>query len=199
MRPSPNLQNQLTAAFAESERVLSTFYQNPKNMETVALLSEKMASAFQNKNKLLICGNGGSACDAMHFAEEFTGRYRKNRRALPVMHLGDVGHLTCVGNDFGFDEVFARAVEAHGISGDWLIGLSTSGNSPNVINALQKAQELGLHTLALIGKTGSKIAGLCEFELSVPGETADRIQEVHMTILHILIEGIERFLFPENY
>lgn len=193
------LQSDLTAAFVESERVLSTFYRDPNNMEIVSLIAEKIAFAFQNKNKVLICGNGGSACDAMHFAEEFTGRYRKDRKPLPVIHLGDVGHVTCVANDYGYEEVFARGVEAYGQPGDWLIGLSTSGNSANIIKAFQKAKQLGVQTCALLGKEGGKTKGLCEVELIVSGMTADRIQEVHMTILHIVIEGVERILFPENY
>jgi len=194
-----DLEYHLAASFLESETVLSQFHRDPKNIEIVISLAKKMSQAFQTKNKILICGNGGSACDAMHFAEEFTGRYRQDRKALPVIHLGDVGHVTCVGNDYGFEEIFARGVEAYGQAGDWLIGLSTSGNSPNVIKAFEKAKALGLHTCALLGKSGGKMKDMCEVELIIPGMTADRIQEVHMTILHILIEGIERILFPENY
>ena len=193
------LQTHLTTAFVESERVLSAFYHDIKNMEIVCSLSEKISAAFQNKNKILICGNGGSACDAMHFAEEFTGRYRQDRKALPVIHLGDIGHITCVANDYGYEEVFARGVEAYGQPGDWLIGLSTSGNSANVLKAFQKAKQLGVKTCALLGKEGGKTKGLCDVELIIKGMTADRIQEVHMVILHIVIEGVERILFPENY
>jgi D-sedoheptulose 7-phosphate isomerase len=194
-----DLHHHLAAAFLESEKVLSQFHRQPQNMDIVVSLAQKMSHAFNTKNKILICGNGGSACDAMHFAEEFTGRYRKDRRPLPVMHLGDIGHMTCVGNDYGFEEIFSRGVEAFGQPGDWLIGLSTSGNSPNVIKAFEKAKALGLQTLALLGKDGGKMKGMCDIELIIPGMTADRIQEVHMTILHILIEGIERIIFPKNY
>jgi D-sedoheptulose 7-phosphate isomerase len=193
------MQKILAESFKDAAKLIDLFCENPENLPKVELLSEKFAEAFQKGNKLLICGNGGSACDAMHFAEEFTGRYRQDRRALPVIHLGDSGHVTCVANDYGYEEVFARGVEAYGKKGDWLIGLSTSGNSKNIIRAFEKAEEQGLHTLALLGKEGGLLKGRCHYELIIPGKTADRIQEVHMTILHILIEGVERILFPENY
>ena len=141
----------------------------------------------------------GSACDAMHFAEEFTGRYRKDRKPLPVMHLADPSHVTCVANDFGFEEIFSRNVEAFGKPGDWLVCLSTSGNSKNIIRAYESAKSIGVNTLALLGKSGGELKGKCDYEFVVPGKTADRIQEIHMLILHVLIEGIERELFPEHY
>ncbi|MGE4170562.1 MAG: D-sedoheptulose 7-phosphate isomerase [Candidatus Margulisiibacteriota bacterium] len=162
-------------------------------------LAATLADVFQAGGKVLICGNGGSACDAMHFAEEFTGRYRKNRPALPALALTDSAHITCVGNDFGFDAIFARGVEAFGNPGDVLIGLSTSGNSVNVIRAFETAKEKGLTTVALLGKGGGALAGKTDIEYVVPGDTADRIQEIHMAILHIVIEGVERRLFPNHY
>src|ERR1700739_3344118 len=122
----------LAESFKEAEKLISSFYENPENLSKILILSQELAKSFQAGHKILICGNGGSACDAMHFAEEFTGRYRRDRRALPVIHLGDSGHVTCVANDYGYEEVFSRAVEAYGQAGDWLIGLSTSGNSKNV-------------------------------------------------------------------
>ena len=135
----------------------------------------------------------------MHFSEELTGRFRKNRRALPAIHLGDASHITCVGNDFGFDEIFSRGVEAFGSSGDVFIGLSTSGHSENVIRAFNKAKEKQLKTVLLLGKEGGKLKGLGDLEFVIPGDTADRIQEIHMMILHIAIEGCERLLFPQLY
>lgn len=158
-----------------------------------------MAEVFRNKGKVLICGNGGSNCDAMHFAEEFTGRFRKERPALPAISLSDSSHITCVGNDYGFDYIFSKGVEAYGQEGDFFIGISTSGNSPNVIEAVKTAKERKLKTLALLGKDGGKLKGMCDYEFIIPGETSDRIQEIHMMILHIIIEGVERILFPENY
>ena len=135
----------------------------------------------------------------MHFAEEFTGRYRKNRRALPVISLSDPSHITCVGNDFGFDQIFARGVDAFGKPGDILIGISTSGNSQNIINAVNLAKERQLGTIGLLGKDGGQLKGQCDVEFIIQEKTADRIQELHMTILHIIIEGVERILFPELY
>lgn len=158
-----------------------------------------LAETFQNKGKALICGNGGSNCDAMHFAEEFTGRFRKERPALPAISLSDSSHITCIGNDYGFDYIFSKGVEAFGQEGDLFIGISTSGNSPNVIEAVKVAKERKLKTVALLGKDGGKLKGMCDFEFVIPGKTSDRIQEIHMMILHIIIEGVERILFPENY
>ncbi len=168
-------------------------------IEKIASTAEMTAGVFGVGGKVVIFGNGGSACDAVHFAEEFTGRYRKDRQALPVISLAEAAHITCVGNDYGFDEIFTRGVEAFGKAGDVAIGLSTSGNSVNVIAALEKAKRTGMHTVAMLGGDGGKLAGACEYEFIVPGETSDRIQEIHMIILHTVIEGVERILFPENY
>ena len=147
----------------------------------------------------MICGNGGSNCDALHFAEEFTGRFRKERRPLPAIAISDSSHITCVGNDYGFDYIFSKGVEAYGKAGDMFIGISTSGNSGNVIKAVEAAKNMGIKTVALLGKDGGKLKGMCDYEFIIPGETSDRIQEIHMMILHIIIEGVERIMFPENY
>ena len=162
-------------------------------------LSRMIAKVFKEGGKVLICGNGGSAADAMHFAEEFTGRYRKDRRALPVLALADPTHITCVGNDYGFSQIFARGVEAWGRAGDILIGLSTSGNSDNVIQAMKKAEQIKLQTVTLLGKDGGALKGKANLQIIVPGVTTDRIQELHMLLLHITIEQVERQMFPENY
>lgn len=178
---------------------MSDFLEKRTNIIVMQEISQMIAGAFKDKQKVLICGNGGSACDAMHFAEEFTGRFRKNRPALPVISLTDSSHITCVGNDFGFDEIFARGVEAYGLENDILIGISTSGNSANVIRAFEKAKSLSMKSVALLGKDGGKLKGICDYELIIPGATTDRIQEVHMLILHSIIEEVERELFPELY
>lgn len=191
--------NPIHQAFMNAKEVLDIFCNNASNINLTNHIAEQLAAAFQGGNKLMIAGNGGSACDAMHFAEEFTGRYRQNRKALPVITFTDPAHITCVGNDFGFEQIFARGIEAFGKSGDWFIGLSTSGNSANIIEAITMAKSMNVKTIALLGKGGGKIAGMCDYELIVPGKTADRIQELHMLILHIFIEGIERVLFPEHY
>ena len=194
-----NMFNELKKSFETAANLTNDFIKNEENILQTVNISELIARTFQNGGKILICGNGGSATDAMHFAEEFTGKFRKNRKALPVIALTDPSHITCVGNDFGFEEIFSRGVEAFGKKEDVLIGLSTSGNSENIIRAFQKAKEIGMKTIALLGKDGGKLKGFGDFEFIIPAETSDRIQELHMTILHVIIEGVERILFPENY
>lgn len=179
--------------------LMKKFIENPENINLTEEISKKITKIFNNGNKVLICGNGGSACDAMHFAEEFTGRYRKDRKALPVISLTDSSHITCVGNDYGFSEIFARGVEAYGKEGDMFIGISTSGNSENIIRAVEKAKKNNMITFALLGKDGGKLKGMCDYQFIIEGFTSDRIQELHMTILHIIIEGVERIMFPELY
>jgi len=191
--------NELKKSFETAANLTNDFIKNEENILQTVNISELIARTFQNGGKILICGNGGSATDAMHFAEEFTGKFRKNRKALPVIALTDPSHITCVGNDFGFEEIFSRGVEAFGKKEDVLIGLSTSGNSENIIRAFQKAKEIGMKTIALLGKDGGKLKGFGDFEFIIPAETSDRVQELHMTILHVIIEGVERILFPENY
>ncbi len=136
-------------------------------------------------------------CDAMHFAEELSGRFRNNRSALPAMSISDASHLSCVANDYGYDAVFSRFIEAHGKSGDVLLAISTSGNSTNVIKACETAREKGMLVIALTGKDGGKIAGLANIEIRAPySEYADRAQEIHIKVIHALIEGVEKVLFP---
>lgn len=160
---------------------------------------EMIASAFQNGNKLLIAGNGGSLCDAIHFAEELTGYFREKRRALPAIALSDPGHMSCVANDVGYERVFSRAVEALGVPGDIFIALTTSGNSKNLVEAQRVAKERGLLTISFLGKNGGLMAGCADLELIVPGVTSDRIQEVHMTAIHLIIDLVERQLFDCAY
>ena len=189
----------LKKSYFELYELLGKFINDSKNIEITEKAADMIAAAFNAGNKVLICGNGGSNCDAMHFAEEFTGRFRKDRKALPAIAISDSSHITCVGNDYGFDYVFSKGVEAFGKEGDIFIGISTSGNSKNVINALNKAKEQGLKTIGMLGKDGGVLKGKFDYEFIVEGNTSDRIQEVHMAILHIIIEGVERIMFPENY
>ena len=155
-----------------------------------------ITDCFRKNGKLLIAGNGGSLCDAMHFAEELTGFFRKKRIALPAIALSDPGHLTCVSNDLGFESVFSRSVEALGAPGDLFIALTTSGNSPNLIQAVQMAKSKQLRTIAFLGKTGGEMKGQCDLEWIVSGFTfSERIQEAHMAAIHIIIEQVERNLF----
>lgn len=179
--------------------LLENFIKEEAKRRETAKVAIDLANVFQLGNKVLICGNGGSNCDALHFAEEFTGRFRKDRRALPAISLSDSSHITCVGNDYGFDYIFSRGVEAYGKEGDMFIGISTSGNSANVIKAVEVAKKMGLKTCVLLGKDGGKLKGMCDYEFIIPGDTSDRIQEIHMMILHIIIEGVEKIMFPENY
>lgn len=159
--------------------------------------AERIAETLKDKKKLLIAGNGGSLCDAMHFAEELTGQFRKYRPALPAIALADPGYLTCVSNDMGFESVFARGVEALGNEGDLFIALTTSGNSMNLIKAVEMAHAKQMHTIAFLGKNGGKLKGLCDLEWIVSGFSfSDRVQEAHMTAIHIIIEQVEKLLFP---
>lgn len=179
--------------------LLENFIKEEEKRKETEKIAGALAEVFNNGNKVLICGNGGSNCDALHFAEEFTGRFRGDRRALPAIAISESSHITCVGNDYGFDYVFSRGVEAYGKSGDMFIGISTSGNSGNVIKAVEAAKKLGMKTCVLLGKDGGKLKGMCDYEFIIPGKTSDRVQEIHMMILHIIIEGVERIMFPENY
>jgi len=158
--------------------------------------AQMIADSLSERGKLLIAGNGGSLCDAMHFAEELTGYFRKKRPALPAIALADPGHISCVANDVGFDTVFSRGVEALGQKGDILVVLTTSGRSANIVQAVQTAKGLGLKTIAFLGKTGGPLKGECDLELIVEGfATSDRIQEAHMCAIHTIIEGVESLLY----
>lgn len=183
----------------EASQLLSQFLNEPGTIPLLEKFSQVLINAYENNSKVFICGNGGSHCDAMHFAEELTGRYQKDRRPLGALALGDASHVTCVTNDYGFEHIFSRQLEALARKGDILIGLSTSGNSKNLIVAFEKAKSLGISTVALLGKGGGPLKSVSDLAIVVPGKTSDRIQEIHMTILHTVIETIERRLFPENY
>jgi D-sedoheptulose 7-phosphate isomerase len=168
----------------------------PQALHFIETAARWIADCFRSRGKLLIAGNGGSLCDAMHFAEELTGLYRKSRPALPAIALADPGHLTCVGNDLGFESVFSRGVEALGQPGDVCALMTTSGNSENLIAAAHAARQKGLKTIAFLGKTGGKMKGLCDLEWIVSGfPFSDRIQEAQMAAIHILIEQVEQLLF----
>lgn len=188
--PAGNAARDIDAAAAALER----FRADGRAVRRIDEVGEALGNLIAAGGKILACGNGGSCADAMHFCEELTGRYRADRPALPAIACADPTHLTCVGNDYGFDAIFSRWVEALGKPGDALIVLSTSGNSQNAINAVEAAAEIGLRTVALLGKGGGGLAGRCDHEWIVPGDTADRIQEIHMLILHALIGRIEATL-----
>jgi len=188
------------AAFEEAALVLQAFRDSAECMTGVRRFVEAAAQALRGGKKLLACGNGGSMCDAMHFAEEWTGRFRRDRSPLPAIAFSDPSQLTCIANDFGYDQVFARSVQAYGNAGDVLVALSTSGNSPNVLAAVEAARERGLTSVGLLGKGGGELRSKVDIPIVVPrAETSDRIQEVHIKVLHIAIEAVERELFPANY
>lgn len=171
----------------------------PASLAFLHEAAKMIAGCFKKGNKILVAGNGGSLCDASHFAEELTGVFRALRPALPAITLSEPGHLTCVGNDLGFEYVFSRGIEAFGKPGDIFIGLTTSGNSPNIIKAFETAQKLELKTIAFLGKNGGKLRGIADLELLIEGfSTSDRIQEAHMAAIHILIEMIENTLFSKK-
>jgi D-sedoheptulose 7-phosphate isomerase len=181
--------------FEEALAVLQEFLANPDSIQSVDKAIRLLAECLRRGGKIIACGNGGSMCDAMHFAEELSGRYRKDRPALAAISISDPSHITCVANDYGFEQVFSRFVEAHGKEGDVLLAISTSGNSENVFRALKVALSKGMFVVGLTGKDGGKIGPLCDVELRAPSTPfADRAQELHIKIIHSLIEGIEREL-----
>ena len=186
-------------ALLEAQDVLNRFIQNPENIATVAKTAEMMRDVFEREGRIFTCGNGGSLCDAVHFAEECTGKFRDDRKPLPAIVLSDAGHITCTANDFGFAEVFARPLLALGHPSDLLIVLSTSGNSENVVRAAVAAKSRGMQVFGLLGGDGGALKQHCDTYLIAPGDSADRIQEIHIKVLHILIEHVERLMFPENY
>ncbi len=183
----------------EAEQTLQKFYSDPKLMENCHKFSQMLIETYNRQATVFTCGNGGSHCDAMHFAEEMTGRYRKDRRPLGALALGDGSHVTCVGNDYGFEHVFSRQIEALGREGDLLLGLTTSGNSENQLRAFKSAKAKGLKTIALLGRDGGKLKDFADLAIIVPAQTSERIQEVHIKLIHTVIETVERALFPENY
>lgn len=193
------LQSIIQQELSEAQQVLDRFLNDPKHIQHIEDAARLLASAIQNGNKIISCGNGGSHCDAMHFAEELTGRYRNDRRSLPAIAISDVSHLSCVSNDYGYDHVFSRFVEGMGFAGDVLVGISTSGNSANIIKAVEAARSKGMKVLILTGKDGGKLAGQADVEICVPHfGYADRIQEIHIKVIHILILLIEKLVVEQN-
>lgn len=179
----------------EAQEVLKKFLDVEDNINSIVLAANIMANAIKSGNKIISAGNGGSHCDAMHFAEELTGRYRENRPAYGAIAISDPSHLSCVSNDFGFEYVFSRFIEGLGKTGDVFLGISTSGNSANIIRAVETCKQIGIKTVVLTGKNGGNLAGLADVEIRVPHfGYADRIQEVHIKIIHILINLIEKIL-----
>lgn len=189
----------IRSSLVEAQTTLNKFIEDEQNLKKIEQAIGLFVDSFRNKGRVFSCGNGGSMCDSLHFAEELTGRYRKDRAPLPATGISEAGHITCIANDFGFDHIFSRFVEAWGQSGDTLLAISTSGNSANVIKAVEVAKAKGMKVVGLLGKDGGKLKSMVDVPLIVPCPITDRIQEVHIKCIHIFIEGIERELFPENY
>lgn len=188
------------AALNDARDALDALISNEKTIEAVVAAAGLMADAVEGDGKVMSCGNGGSLCDAMHFAEEMTGRYRSNRRPYAALAISDASHMACVGNDYGYEEVFSRYVEAHGRKGDVLLAITTSGTSRNIVKAAEVARRKGVKVVALTGRDETPITELADVSIVTPaGRWADRVQELHIQCIHILIELIERRLDKQNY
>jgi D-sedoheptulose 7-phosphate isomerase len=185
----------IRSALEEAASGLDRLRQDTRALAAIEAAGAVLAQAFTAGNRAYSCGNGGSMCDAMHFAEELTGRFRRDRRPLAALAISDPGHLTCTANDFGYQEIFARFVQAHGRPGDVLVAISTSGSSANVLAAAEAARERSMPVIALTGRPGSPLAGLAQVEVCTPaGRFADRVQELHIKVIHMLIELVEHGL-----
>jgi len=188
------------SSLREARAALDALLADQSTHDSIAQAASMLVETFERKGRVFSCGNGGSMCDAMHFAEELTGRYRSDRAALGATAISDPGHLTCVGNDLGYEQVFSRYLEAHARAGDCLVALSTSGSSKNILRAAQAARSLGIGVIALTGQREAPLAQFADVHICTPaGMWADRVQELHIKVLHILIELVERHFFPKNY
>jgi D-sedoheptulose 7-phosphate isomerase len=190
------LKDIIQQSLRESQDVLAQFLADSSKLDAIETASDCLVEALQQGKKILSCGNGGSHCDAMHFAEELSGRYRENRPALAAMAISDPSHITCVSNDFGYNYIYSRFIEGLGNPGDVLVGISTSGHSANIIEAVKAAKEKGMKVVLLTGKDGGALAGMGAIEIRVDHfGFADRIQEIHIKVIHILIQLIEAKIF----
>ncbi len=179
----------------EAQLLLEQFIAESKNIDVIEKAGKVLVETFKRGDKVISCGNGGSMCDAMHFAEELSGRFREDRKALPAISISDPSHISCVANDYGYDNVFSRYIEAFGNKGDVLLAISTSGNSTNIINAINTASKKGMTVIGLTGKGGGKMASSCDIEIRAPySQYADRAQEIHIKVIHSLIHYVENNL-----
>lgn len=187
--------SQIRSEFLQAEAVLKEFVTNETNFEAIEAAATVISKAFQTGNRVFSCGNGGSHCDAMHFAEELSGRYRENRRPYPAMAISDPSHISCVGNDFGYEFIFSRFLQGMGNAGDVIVGLSTSGTSKSIVRAFEMAKSKEITTILLSGKTGKDLAALADIKILVPHEGyADRIQEIHIKCIHSIILLVEEMM-----
>ena len=190
----------IISALTEAQRALEALLANESELKKIDRAAKSMIECLTNHGTIFYCGNGGSMCDAMHFAEELTGRYRQNRKGYAAVSISDPSHLSCVANDFGYEEVFSRYIQSHGAKGDCLVALTTSGNSKNVIKAVEYAQQEGITSIVLSGRVNPELAAISDLYIcTAGGQYADRVQELHIKLLHIFIEQIERHFHPELY
>ena len=186
----------IRANFLEAQRILAEFISSEETFKKITQAGDLLVNAFRNGGKVISCGNGGSMCDAMHFAEELSGRFRENRKALPAISISDPSHISCVANDYGYEFIFSRYLEALGNNGDVLLAISTSGNSKNVLNAINVAKAKGMKIVGFTGKNGGAMAALCDVEIRAPhSDYADRAQEIHIKVIHSLIHYVEQQMF----
>ena len=189
------MKDQILKELNEAKNVIDKFINDDTIINAIEESAKIMTVSIENGGKIISCGNGGSMCDAMHFAEELTGKFREERSPIPAVSISDPSHITCVGNDYGFDAIFSRYVESVGNTGDVLLAISTSGKSTNVIRAAEEANRKGIKVVALTGKDGGELSDLCDIEIRVPHfGYSDRIQEIHIKVIHILILLIEKNL-----
>jgi D-sedoheptulose 7-phosphate isomerase len=186
---------------SQAKEALDALIASPATLDAITRAADMIGQSFEQGGRVFSCGNGGSMCDAMHFAEELSGRYRNDRKALPAVSISDASHISCVGNDYGYEFIFSRYLEAHARKGDVLLGISTSGKSGNVIKAAEYAKANGIHVVTLTGKADSVLGKLADVDVVTLGTSgyADRVQELHIKVIHILIELVERRFFPQNY
>jgi D-sedoheptulose 7-phosphate isomerase len=186
-------QEYILAQLNEAAQTLNSFISDPKTVEIIEQAAQIMVESLSAEGKIISCGNGGSMCDAMHFAEELSGRFRDDRPAIAAISISDASHISCVGNDYGYEQIFSRYIQGLGRKGDVLLAISTSGNSPNILKAIEAARNKGMRVIGLTGKDGGKMAELCDVEIRSPKSIfADRAQEVHIKVIHCLIGLIER-------
>jgi D-sedoheptulose 7-phosphate isomerase len=194
------LEQIIRATLLDAQQFLGRFIDDPANVAAIEAGARTIIEALRQGHAIYSCGNGGSMSDAMHFAEELRGRYRENRVGLSATAISDPGHISCVANDFGYEYIFSRYLQARGRKGDCLLAISTSGRSKNVIKAAEYARENGIQVVSLTGTPQSALGAIANVDISAgTARFADRIQEVHIKIIHVLIELIERDFFPENY
>jgi len=185
--------DKIDSELQEAARVLETFMNDASNLQAIRKAASLLVNSVNTGGKIYSCGNGGSMSDAMHFAEELSGRFRDERKPIAAMAISDPGYITCTANDYGYEHIFSRFIQAFGAKGDTLLAISTSGNSDNVLNAARAAKAKGMHVIALTGKDGGELAKLCDVEIRAPhSEYSDRIQEIHIKVIHILVMLIEQ-------